>query len=96
MIESSKDCDFCKEKTATGIFGKMKTNYSYSSANLFPMGEYHELFFARKHDFLKLDYVEFKDLMYLPIKWFEKVFQNNPKFKYPCNILMTIFTIFSY
>ncbi len=52
------------------------------------MGEYHELFFARKHDFLKLDYAEFKDLMYMPIKWFDKVFQKNPNFKYPCMILI--------
>ena len=41
------------------------------------------MFFSRKHDLLDLEYGEFKDLLYLPITWFSKVYEKNKNLKYP-------------
>ena len=57
---------------------------------LFPVDEYHEIFLARKHDFLTMNYAEFKDLFDLPPRWFENVYKENPNFKYPGKIFLTV------
>jgi hypothetical protein len=69
--------------TAFSQAGRIETNHSFSSANLFPFDEFHELFLPKKHNLFELDYKEFKDLMYLPLEWFARTRKQNPGLKYP-------------
>ena len=46
------------------------------------------MFFSRKHDLMDMEYKEFKDLLYLPITWFSKVYEQNKSLKYPGNSFM--------
>lgn len=75
--------NFFKSFTAFSGSDRIRTGHSYSAANLFPFDENHELFLPRKHDLLKLSYLEFKDLLSLPEKWFNQLHSKDKYLNYP-------------
>ena len=63
--------------------GRLKSRHSYMAANLFPFDSPHEMAISRKHDLLTLSFEEFKDLLTLPTKWYQTIYEKNETLKYP-------------
>lgn len=80
------DCDFCSYLTLTAAdtFGRVESQFSFSTANAFKLDKWHAMFVPRWHHPLDLTQETLLDLfMNTALTWFEKVHSMDSRYRYP-------------
>jgi hypothetical protein len=85
-IEASKsDCDFCQPNslTAEDSFGRISGKHCTIAANIAKYDAWHSIICFHKHNPLDFTQEELSDYLETGFRWFEKVHQENPDFRFP-------------
>ena len=87
LHDSLDQCDFCANTyriyTATDVFGRLESRFSYTAANTFKYDKWHSLIVSRNHNTLNLTEEETIDMFDLSVKWFRRVNKEDESAVYP-------------
>jgi len=85
-IESSrKNCDFCqvRELTAEDTFGRLQGRHCTIASNIAKYDAWHSVICFNKHNPLDFNQEELSDYLETSFRWFAKVREANPAFRFP-------------
>lgn len=85
-IETSREnCDFCQvgQLTAEDTFGRIQGRHCTVAANIAKYDAWHSIICFHKHNPLDFTQEDLSDYLETGFRWFEKVRQRNPEYKFP-------------
>jgi len=82
-----ENCDFCEPKkyTSEDVFGggRVEGKHCITGANIAKYDAWSGMVYFRRHNPLEFTQDEFSDYIETGLKWFERVHEHYPEFKYP-------------
>ncbi|MCE5215180.1 MAG: hypothetical protein LLF83_10740 [Methanobacterium sp.] len=83
--DSEENCDFCNPEkfTPSDSFGRVKSEFCITAANLAKYDAYSSLIIFKKHNPLDFNQEELSDYINTAFKWFNRVYEYDRRYKFP-------------